>query len=191
MPTELGLKYLNAAREAVSYVRMYVPYGSANNVKEFATLDPDKLVRQLRAMDRLLATRNAIDQEEPNHFIDEKDNLRKAQLWAAQVMKKHGGNCGEQSALAFEFLRHQGIKPLDWAHFINRDHAFVIIGRPSESEVVGNPPREWALSAVICDPWKNRSGFWMDMKDDYPPSQVGTNLFYNPSMASLSTWVNK
>jgi hypothetical protein len=192
MPSEKGMSYLGAAREGVVFVRRYVPYGAANDVRQFATLDLLKLIRQLLAMDRLLATRKAIDSDEETGFVAEEDALRRIQVWADDVMKKHGGNCGEQSALAFQFLRKKGIKPLDWAHFLHRDHAFVLIGRPSADShiTVGSPP-DWVRDLVICDPWKGRAGYLLEMLAEYPPGEIGTNLFYNPTTDSLATWVNK
>jgi hypothetical protein len=192
MPSEKGMRYLAAAREALVYVQGIVPYGAANDVRQFLTFDLGKLIRQLRAMDRLLATRSAIDRDEEASFVAEDDALRTIQVWADDVKKKHGGNCGEQSALAFQFLQKKGIKPLDWAHFIHHDHAFVLIGRPSaDSQItVGSPP-DWVRDLVICDPWKGRIGYLLDMLATYPPREIGTNLFYNPTADSLSTWVNK
>jgi hypothetical protein len=63
------------------------------------------------------------------------------------------GNCGEQSAIAFVFLRNQKTFPLDWMEVNNYEHAFVIIGRARGSDATN--PITWGNEAVICDPWRD------------------------------------
>jgi hypothetical protein len=63
------------------------------------------------------------------------------------------GNCGEQSAIAFMFLKKQNTFPLDWMHVNDYEHAFVIIGRQRGSSA--SNPLTWGEVAVICDPWRD------------------------------------
>jgi hypothetical protein len=61
------------------------------------------------------------------------------------------GNCGEQSAMAFLFLKDRGIRPLDWMEATNFDHAFVVVGRAEGSK--DTDIKTWGPAAVVCDPW--------------------------------------
>ncbi len=63
------------------------------------------------------------------------------------------GNCGEQSAIAFVYLRQQKIFPLDWMEVDGYKHAFVIIGRNRGSDTTNYAT--WGDDAVICDPWRD------------------------------------
>jgi hypothetical protein len=63
------------------------------------------------------------------------------------------GNCGEQSAIAFMYLKRQNTLPLDWMQVNNYQHAFVIIGRAPRSDT--RNPASWGDDAVICDPWRD------------------------------------
>lgn len=73
---------------------------------------------------------------------------------SAQGAELYGcGNCGEQSAIAFVYLRRQKTFPLDWMEVNNYQHAFVIIGRAARSDT--RNPSTWGDDAVICDPWRD------------------------------------
>lgn len=62
------------------------------------------------------------------------------------------GNCGEQSAIAFVYLRDTLKQaPLDWMMYNDWAHAFVIIGRTQGDPLDLNT---WNREAVLCDPWK-------------------------------------
>lgn len=189
VPTSKGMRYLKAAKDALAYVKKQVPDGPANQPKQLLSLNPDNWIRQLRAMGNLSRTRDKIDQDTESQFVASTDALRSARVWAEAARKKHGGNCGELSALAFEYLRLQGVRPLDWAHFIKHDHAFVIIGRPA-GEKENNPPDAWFYDVVICDPWYDRAGFWSGMLADYPTTDTATNVHYNPTPDNLPVWEN-
>lgn len=66
------------------------------------------------------------------------------------------GNCGEQSAIAFVYLRQQKILPLDWMQVNDYEHAFVVIGRQRGSD--SRDFRTWGDEAVVCDPWRDVVG---------------------------------
>lgn len=62
------------------------------------------------------------------------------------------GNCGEQSSIAFVYLRDLAkVAPLDYLEYLDGDHAFVLIGRAEEA--FPQSPGTWGDSVVICNPW--------------------------------------
>src|SRR5437870_5452280 len=62
------------------------------------------------------------------------------------------GNCGEQAAVAYQFLLGKGVRPLDYMNLYNADgvavHSFVVL------DFVGDAggTSSWGPDAVICDP---------------------------------------
>lgn len=73
---------------------------------------------------------------------------------SAEAAELYGcGNCGEQSAIAFVYLRQQKTFPLDWMEVDDFKHAFVIIGRARGSDIKNF--NTWGGDAVICDPWRD------------------------------------
>jgi hypothetical protein len=75
---------------------------------------------------------------------------------SAEWAKHYGcGNCGEQSAMAFVYLKGQSIGPLDWMQIGNFKHAFVVIGRKEDSD--SSDYRTWGDDSVVCDPWAGRT----------------------------------
>jgi hypothetical protein len=76
---------------------------------------------------------------------------------AHNTYRSYAGNCGEQSALAFTYLRNHGKFPIDLAFWGNSSgkyggHAFVLLGRAAQSSVTD--PRTWGDACVVCDPQK-------------------------------------
>ena len=72
--------------------------------------------------------------------------------WAYWAASNGCGNCGEQSAIAFVYLREKfKAFPIDWMQIGSFSHGFVILGRLS----VTNPADSstWNQEAVICDPY--------------------------------------
>jgi hypothetical protein len=86
---------------------------------------------------------------------------------AATAKVEGAGNCGEQAALAFEYLKKIGISPIEvWAIDPTRDdHAFVVIGRPATASA-GWADNTWG-DAVFCDPWYNEAEAVGDNEDKY------------------------
>ena len=76
--------------------------------------------------------------------------------WIAELASKAEatgcGNCGEQAAIAFLYL-YTGFKakPIDYMARTNADHAFVVIGRKNDSNLLD--VTTWGNDATICDPW--------------------------------------
>jgi len=62
------------------------------------------------------------------------------------------GNCAEQAAVAFAYLVGIGARPIEYFDFSNKDHAYVVIGRPLCSEIT--IPETWGPYTFICDPWR-------------------------------------
>ena len=60
-------------------------------------------------------------------------SVRGLRIWAAKAESAGCGNCGEQSAIAFVHLMDLKVRPLDYMIRTNKDHAFVVIGRESNS----------------------------------------------------------
>lgn len=84
-------------------------------------------------------------------------NIKMQKLYvekSAQGAELYGcGNCGEQSAIAFIYLRNQKVFPIDWMEVNDYQHAFVIIGRQRGSDTRNYAT--WGPDAVICDPWRD------------------------------------
>ena len=89
----------------------------------------------------------------------------------AEYAEKFGcGNCEEQSALTFRFLKDRGVKPLDlvkqegWA-FGFGNHAFVILGRDGKTKI--GEVSTWNTEVVWCDPYENEMGGLDKIKDRF------------------------
>ncbi|MBB3060834.1 hypothetical protein [Microbulbifer rhizosphaerae] len=80
------------------------------------------------------------------------------------------GNCTEQSALAFEYLRGRGERGLAWMGLPDQDHMFVVMGlhtQPRDNaffSIGGGTPQGWGPNAVVCDPWYHE---WFLVRDDW------------------------
>ena len=187
MASQQGLKYLNAGREAVAYVKSKVRAGAANNPFKLQS----SIAGQLRAMDALLKTRRGEDQTMDAKFVNPADGLRVAQAVAENAERYGGGNCGEQSAVAYIFLRRRAVFPIDWVQFKDKDHAFVIIGRSSAGAYAPEdiPQQPWFQDAVICDAYWNKCEFWSNVIQEYKPSRI-TSIHHQESQGQLQEWKN-
>lgn len=95
--------------------------------------------------------------------------------FSARWAKHYGcGNCGEQSAMAFVYLRQQNVFPLDWYQVDDFKHAFVIIGRDPLSSV--RDYRTWGGEAVVCDPWRGIADY-VTAESSYFSSRVPNFLY--------------
>jgi len=187
MSSPQGTKNLNAGREAVAYVKSKVKAGAANNPFKLQS----SVAGQIRAMDALLKTRRGEDQTIDAKFINPADGLRLAQALSENAERYGGGNCGEQSAVAYIFLRRRAVLPVDWAQFTDKDHAFVIIGRSSAGSYapadVSKQP--WFAGAVICDAYWGRCDLWSDVLSEYNPSKI-VSIHHQESQEQLHVWKN-
>jgi hypothetical protein len=142
--------YLRAVNQELQYVRGKMDIGASNKPH------PGMLAAAL-------CTGSLINKGELREHVDQdlarikhpgwKDVLESSADWA----KHYGcGNCGEQSALAFVYLRNMGIRPLDWMEVNNFQHAFVVVGRDHDSDPADYTT--WGRTAYYCDPWLGACG---------------------------------
>lgn len=90
------------------------------------------------------------------HFAESQSaaHERLAEFTAAAAVQYGCGNCDEQAALAFIFLRDKGVFPIDWVDMLGLaggklgGHSFVVIGRVKKAI----KPADWGPTAVVCDP---------------------------------------
>ena len=147
-----------------------MPVGASNNIQ---TALSKWLVGNVPAMFCVSSLRSSINREmAKGKFFDNNPVVK----LTAEKAKQYGcGNCGEQSALAFFYLRGRGIEPLDWAHFTNRDHAFVLLGRPGNAN--RENMQEWLGQVVVCDPYYGRVGRLKDLPE-YDIYKIGVMLHH-------------
>jgi hypothetical protein len=141
-PAKMRADFLFMAEQGVWYVQMKMTVGAANKVgDEFRSLGQAFLC--------VLAERS----------VNGEDDAGSTEAWitrTAAIAESTGcGNCGEQSAVAFVYLRDRGVCPLEYMHFTNHDHAFVVLNRPKNTDE--SNPGTWGNDAVVCDPWKGRA----------------------------------
>jgi hypothetical protein len=73
--------------------------------------------------------------------------------WAQLARGRHWGNCGEYTALAFEYLKAKDVGPVDYMYLRDGDHAFCVMGRPQGTD--DENASTWTSSDVwIIDGWK-------------------------------------
>jgi hypothetical protein len=153
MPDLTFAGYMMAAMDACRYVKQHMKTGAANNPGK--ELDRG-LVGHLGAWLTVKTERSDIDITILRRGIKEYDVNRTMEVWAEKAMAYGAGNCGEQSALAFSYLKSRRVQPIDWAHFNNRDHAFVLINRPKDLN--NQKLRENLDQVILCDPYYQRTG---------------------------------
>jgi len=71
------------------------------------------------------------------------------------------GNCEDMASVAFDYCYTLGARPLDLMNLVGTSHAFICIGRASNSEL--GKPSTWGEDSYICDPW----GAGLKGKDQY------------------------
>lgn len=150
---------LSAAVIANQHVKKQMTIGASNKMR------PD-FWRAWKCSGSLLNTgemRKKVDRDIVAALQNEPDsyelyaNIRTQQIIlekSADAATLYGcGNCGEQSAIAFVYLRRQKAFPLDWMEVNDYEHAFVIIGRRRGSDTTNY--LTWGDNAVVCDPWRD------------------------------------
>lgn len=101
-----------------------------------------------------------------------RENMVSAAEWvphlAARAEQMGCGNCGEQAAVAYMFLKKRGVRPLNYMNLNNPAgkavHSFVVIAFEGDSETQSS----WGENAVICDPW--------DDSQAYAAWKIGANM---------------
>jgi hypothetical protein len=87
-----------------------------------------------------------------NRMVDRGKGLERAgrrQDVAERAESSGCGNCGEQAAMAFEFLKQKNVFPLDYMTVGH--NAIVVIGIPDTGSSWN--VADWGKDAVVCDPW--------------------------------------
>lgn len=153
MPELTYAGFMLAAQDGCRYVKQNMRVGAANSLSK--AIDRG-VAGQLGAWLTVKTERSEIDATITLRNIKEYNVNGIMQVWAEKAKKYGAGNCGEQSALAFHYLRSRNVAPLDWAHFTNRDHAFVLINRPRH--LVGEALRAASDRVFLCDPYFDKKG---------------------------------
>lgn len=145
-------EYAKAATNAIEHVKHKVRYRGLNTgggwIRNPAEV-PQKFSARIKSL-RLGAARSA-----------EYGGVFDAELYINEMAKlavdSQTGNCSELSALAFLYLRDNGIRPIEYYGVIRGgwDHAFVVLNRDTNIAVPNFA--DWSYQAVCCDPLKDRS----------------------------------
>jgi hypothetical protein len=170
MPELTYAGYMLAAMDACRYVKKQMTTGSANNPGQ--ELDRG-FIGHLAAWLTINTERSDIDMSILRRGIKEYDMNRTMEVWAEKAKAYGAGNCGEQSALAFSYLKRQRVQPIDWAHFNNRDHAFVLLNRPKD--LSGKRLQASLNQVILCDPYYQRTGP-LSQFPDYDVTVIGLLL---------------
>lgn len=95
-------------------------------------------------------------------------SLQRVVVVAGNAIALRNGRCEEYASVALVYLRLHLMcpYPLDLAGYQHPgDHAFVIVGRRSDSDV--SNPSTWGPHAVVCDAWANdvvnAGDYWFGM----------------------------
>lgn len=82
-----------------------------------------------------------------------KTRLEMITQWASMARGRRWGNCGEYTALAFEYLKGKDVGPVDYMALTDGDHAFCVLGRPPNTDE--HDAGTWGSSDVwVIDGWK-------------------------------------
>ena len=163
------------AERAVKHVENKIPYGASNKPIDVYHTSlkgpsadrpkvPQDMKQSVRDLRSFLPT--LIKQQNLGGDPVAKLNAR------AQLAQHLGvGNCNEQAAVAFDYLRTTGRETgLACVGFPDHDHVFVVLGlhqRPpdEDSYTYGQgPPASWGADAVVCDPWYHE---WFAVSTDW------------------------
>jgi len=159
----LHSEYMAAAQRAIGYVKSQVKYRGLNTgggwIRNPADV-PQKFAARIESI-REGMRRNAAHTGGfvPTVYIDELARL---------AVDTQTGNCSELSAIAFNYLKSQGIGPIDYFGVFRGswNHAFVVLNR-DDSIPVGDFAR-WSEYAVVCDPLYDRSAIAGMLAPWYP-----------------------
>ncbi len=161
-------KNLAAGLEAVRFVKGKMRFGAKNKVKDMWASKGESI----SCVDNL---RDDLDKYQDHlskaYASNQTAVLERQAEYAASAAAHYGcGNCNEQAALAFIYLRDKGIFPIDWVDKENflpgfGGHSFVVIGRESGKI----KPADWGESAVICDPHGEETAYPASQIEQYMP----------------------
>lgn len=141
--------YIAAANTACGYVRKMLPSGANNSLSQ-------KFFRQIpvygwiKTQNDIATAREAYDQ------VAEGDWKTYIELMARTGIRIKAGNCGEQSSVAFMYLKEMGVRSLDYMEYTDKDHAFLVLNRRADIDIADF--KAWSEGAVVCDPWRDATG---------------------------------
>ena len=150
-------KYLVAAKAAVQFTRRVLDIGASNKMapwdwwgKVTAALCAGSVLNKGTLQERIDEEMARTEKQKKADYGDYVDVMASwARLFGC-------GNCGPHSAVAFVYLRDElKVLPLDWMMYNNFQHAFVIVGRRSDTEA--EDFTTWNRDAAICDPWRGEA----------------------------------
>jgi hypothetical protein len=148
-------RYFDAAAQAVRYVFSRMDIGPSNKFPISYSGWPARTLCVAHSRARI---RTDLEQQAPLVKRSGADPMKAMVDAFSYWAKEMGcGNCGEQSAMAFVYLRDIArVFPLDWMQIGDFAHAFVVLGRYSET--CESDVTDWNSEAVICDPYQRESG---------------------------------
>jgi hypothetical protein len=178
---------LSPAWEAVRFVKGKMRFGAKNKIKDLwrsKGQSSDALADLRSDEDQYFATlKSRLDNSEISLRTATE---RLIEFRAAAAAAYGAGNCAEQAALAFVYLRDRGIFPLDymfkpdWVPFLSLGgHAFVVIGRSKGSDPA--KPSTWGRLAVIADPHETETAYPASKIDQYMPNTKFVSMFRQDS----------
>ncbi len=144
-------EYVNAANAAIAEVKSSVRYRGLNTPGGWIrnpSEAPEKAVARadsvITGMSRSADYKGKFSGE---HYINEVDRLAR---------DTQTGNCSELSAVAFNYLKRLGTRPLDYFGVFRGswNHAFVILNRDAAIPI--GDFAKWSYDAVLCDPLYDR-----------------------------------
>ncbi len=146
--------YMMQAGAANGYTKQKMTYGSSNDLRKIT--GPVSFVTNIGVGLINSIARNEADVEVDRLKVADYDTRRQMELWAEKAEKYGAGNCGEQSAIAFQYLRKRNVEPLTWTRWSVGNHAFVLLGKPRAATI--HNAKDWIDGVVVCDPWKGVVG---------------------------------
>lgn len=146
--------YMMQANAANSYTRQKMTYGSSNDVRKIT--GPISFVTNIGVGIVNRIARNEADIEVDRLKVADYNTRKQMEIWADKAEKYGAGNCGEQSAIAFQYLRRRNVEPITWTRWSVGNHAFVLLGKPVDGTIKN--AKNWIDGVVVCDPWKGVVG---------------------------------
>ena len=145
-------QYSTAAHAAINFVKNTVRYRGLNTAGGWIR-NPAEIPQKFAARIDSLRKGEQRSAKYQGAFSGENYVNEMAQL----AKETQTGNCSELSAVAFNFLKAQGIRPLDYFGVFRGgwNHAFVILNRDAATPLSNF--KDWSYAAVLCDPLYDRA----------------------------------
>jgi hypothetical protein len=169
---KLNLMY---AQEALRYTEEMLPEGAINYQDDLKGIPIETLImfhKQRQECQQLV-----------NEDIKPYDLENKVIEIVATVAKKYKrGNCGEQVAVAYTYLKNEkNLRKIDYLALLNGDHVFAVIGKDPLADV--NDVANWGKAAVVCEPWGKRYFPAVELYEQL--NQIAESPLYDPKVQSI------